>query len=240
MYKALLICALLATSACSSSPNAQGSQAKVVVSPVVDWKQLNDQALPEAERLAQTDAGSWILIAGGKVLGPWVDFQDAWARASVVPAEQDHAYLYRLGIDDAEPVFYLSPFLDNDPHWVQLGRRCWGEWGLTIAAANNVWYRNGKSVTWGDMEARIHLFTPAEHSESQVRAVASMMFEADLTLRPSDAAILGAGRFTAPGYAYLFDESNPCKKVLVLVRVPELGIDVPAMAFILPEFSERL
>jgi hypothetical protein len=110
---------------------------------------------------------------------------------------------------------------------------------LTIAAANNVWYRNDKSVTWGDMEARLHLFTPEDHAESQVRAVASSLFEGDLTLRPSDATILSLGRFTAPGFAYANDMNTPCKKVLVRIRVPELDIDVPAMAYILPEYSER-
>jgi len=239
MYKTLLACVLLVTASCSTNSVSPDAQRQRAVSDSIGWRQQNDLALPQAKRLATTHTGSWVLIAGGELLGPWKNFDDAWARAAQIPDEQDHAYLYRLGVDDVDQVFFLSPFLDSDPHWVQLGTRCWGKWGLTIAAANNVWFRNGKSVTWGDMEAQLHLFTPEDHAESLVRAVASSLFDGDLTLRPSDATILGLGRFTAPGFAYANNKNTPCEKVLVLIRVPELDIDVPAIAYILGDYSER-
>lgn len=185
--------------------------------------------------LAAESPGDWVLIAEGRVLGHWPTFGDAWGEASLLPTSVKHAYLYRAGIDDREPTFTLSPYLNTDPHQVQLGIRVRKPWMLTIAAAGNQWFRDGKKVAWGDAEALVHLENPSNGATHAVRAVASNLFEYDLTLRFEDARALGLGRFTAPQAAHLYTPGNPCRKALVVLRIPELDIEAPAMAFVLPQ-----
>ncbi len=192
------------------------------------------------EGLRQTQRGKWVLLAGGQLHGTWFDFDSAWRVANGLPDEQLHAYLYRAGIDDVECTFYLSPFTNNNPRWNQLGIRIRRPWKLTIAAVADTWYRGDKKVSWGDSGARVQLSaTPAALSEDSVdhsvRAVASNMFEYDLTLRQADVDQMGLGRFTAPTPAYYLDKKHPCAKVIVRVCIPELEIEAPAVAFVLPE-----
>jgi hypothetical protein len=149
--------------------------------------------------------------------------------------DQKHAYLYRPGIDDVECTFYLSPFLNTNPRWNQLGIRIRRPWKLTIAAAFDTWYRGDQKISWGDAGAHLRLSDGVEPTTHSVRAVASNMFEYDLTLRQADVDALGLGRFTAPTPAFYNGPDHPCPKVLVQVQIPELDIQAPAMAFVLPE-----
>jgi hypothetical protein len=185
-------------------------------------------------QLASERPGDWILIAKGEVQGSWKNFEPAWKVANALAPAIQHAFLYRAGIDDVESIFELSPFLSNDPHWVQLGTRIRKPWGLSMAAVNNHWFRQrkGLDVAWGDDEARLRLSNGDRHHE--VRAVASNLFDADLTLRATDAERLGLGRFTAPTVAYWHDRSNLCQKFVLRLRIPELDIEAPAMAYVLP------
>ena len=199
------------------------------------WMQ-NHLAWEEHGRgIAAESPGSWVLIAGGEVLGTWADFEDAWQEANKLPSEKVHAYLYRAGVDDQPVTFMLSPFRSDQPHWIQLGVRVRRPWGVTISAVNNSWTRAGRSVAWGDLEARLYIENPDTSKQREVRAVASNLFQEDLTLRRSDVRALGLGRFTAPLPAYYLSEENPCEKVVLTFRIPELDIDVPAVAYVLPE-----
>ena len=186
-------------------------------------------------QLALEHHGAWVLIAGGEVLGTWRDFDQAWLRANKLPENEAHVYLYRAGVDDVEVTFRLSPFLSSDPHWVQLGRRIRRPWRLTIAAVGDTWYRDGQRVSWGDAGARIQSANLGSSAEHELRAVASNLFQHDLTLRPADARALNLGRFTAPLPAFYNNADHPCEKVILRIRIPELDIDVPAVAFVLPD-----
>ncbi|MFT5288681.1 MAG: hypothetical protein ACI8QS_000425 [Planctomycetota bacterium] len=179
--------------------------------------------------------GSWILIASGEVLGNFPDFGKAWGRAQDLPQTVLHAYLYRAGVDDEPVTFALSPFLSESPHWNQLGRRIRIPWRLTMYAANNSWHRGEQSVVWGGMEARLMLEDLEETRQLTIRAVASNLFQEDLTLSASDARALELGRFTAPLPAYYQGLDDPCEKVVLRLRIPELDICAPAVAFVLPD-----
>ncbi len=184
--------------------------------------------------LAAEHAGDWVLIAGGSVRGHWSAFEAAWSAAEGLRPPPEHAFLYRAGVDDQETTFVLSPFLGSSPRWMQLGIRIRRPWKLTIAAAGDTWYRGDRQVSWGDAGARLVISAPGGGLVRSVRAVASNLFEFDLTLRPVDAETLGLGRYTAPGPAFLYDRSNRCDKVVLRVKIPELDVDVPAVAFVLP------
>lgn len=181
--------------------------------------------------------GKWILIADGTLHGQWLDFNSAWKTAHALPAEQSHAYLYRAGIDDVEIKFNLSPFMNNNPRWVQLGVPIRRPWKLTIAAVADTWYRGDKKVSWGDAGARVELTAAPDGKQKPhvVRAVASNLFHHDLTLRESDVQALGLGRFTAPAAAIYGHGEQPCRKVVLQIAIPELGIQAPAVAFVLPK-----
>ncbi len=190
--------------------------------------------------LAQEHPREWVLISGGEVKGTWKHHDPAWKAANALPETVLHAYLYRAGVDDLETVFKISPFMSQDPHWVQLGVHARRPWKLTISAVGNGWHRrDGKSVYWGDMEALLRLENVAGTAQHQVRAVASNSFEQDLTLRPADAKALGLGRFTAPQPAYMYNREKPCIKVVLRIRVPELDLEAPAVAYVLPEDEVR-
>jgi len=185
--------------------------------------------------LQQNHAGKWVLIAGGKLHGTWLDFQSAWKTANALADEQQHAYLYRPGVDDIECTFHLSPFLNTKPRWNQLSIRIRQPWKLTIAAVMDTWYRGDQKISWGDAGAHVRLSDGTMPNTHSVRAVASNLFEYDLTLRQADVDALGLGRFTAPTPAFYNGPDHPCRKVLVMVQIPELDIQAPAIAFILPE-----
>ena len=242
---------LLATTACLSKAPIESTEGTTgrgagngVVAPraeldAVDALERQRQANHEAwkqhgPRLAVEHPGTWVLIAAGTVRGPWSTFDEAWTHASALSPRELHAYLYRPGVDDVETTFLLSPFRSENPHWVQLGRRIRVPWRLTIAAVGNEWSRDGLRVAWGDSEARVLLESLDLTHEHTTRAVASNLFQYDLTLRQEDAKALGLGRFTAPLPAFLKGKDYSCEKVLVRVRIPELEIDSPAVAFVLP------
>lgn len=212
-------------------------------SPKPSQLEVNHAAWQEiGEELRQKHPGKWVLIASGELQGTWLDFDSAWNVAEELPQQVKHAYLYRAGVDDVECTFHLSPFQNHQPRWNQLGIRVRRPWKLTIAAAMDTWYRDDKKVSWGDAGARVQL-SPASTPNREatkganpysVRAVASNMFEHDLTLREADVAALNLGRFTAPAPAYYLNKEHPCRKVLVRLSIPELGIEAPAVAFVLP------
>jgi hypothetical protein len=234
----LLPLALAACRATAPAPDAPRVREPVPSpqAPARDERGENHAAWRErGAELAREHPGAWVLIARGAVLGTWREFDAAWRAAEPLAAEVEHAYLYRAGVDDVETTFVLSPFTAERPHWGQLGRRVRRGWHLTIAAVGNTWIIGDRQVAWGDLEAALTLVNPCTSAEHRVRAVASNLFQEDLTLRPEDARALGLGRFTAPLPAYYSDREHPCEKVLVRVRVPELDIDVPALAFVLPE-----
>lgn len=203
----------------------------------VDARAANAAAFAvHGARLAAERPGAWVLIADGAVQGTWDDFEPAWTAASARHTE--HQYLYRAGIDDRDDVFVLSPFVDPDTGWVQLGRRMVAPWRLTMAAAPHEWHRRSGDrdlvAHWPDDLARVTLASPDGSTARTVATAASMLFEHDLTLTPTLAAELGLGRIEAPGSARYTTDGAPCRKVPVRVRVPELEIDVVAIGFVLP------
>jgi hypothetical protein len=237
MRTPLPLLSLLLVTACQSlSSSALTEQTETGLPTATFEEQLainHDAWVEQGPGLIQDQPGAWVLIANGAVQGTWTDADTAWEQAQALPEDWLHAYLYRAGVDDVEITFSISPFTSQRPHWVQLGRRIRQPWGLTIAAANNTWYREGKEITWGSMEARLQLENASGSGQYQVQAVASNLFSHDLTIRATDARAMGLGRFTAPLPAFYGDASTPCEKVVLRLRIPELDIDEVAVAFVL-------
>jgi len=192
----------------------------------------------DGARLAEESPGQWVLISGGVTFGPWRTFDEAWAAAETTAGSASHAFLYRAGVDDVDVTFLLSPFGPQRSRWTQIGMRLRRPMKLTMLAVGDVWQRqvNGSTLTaaWGDAGARLVVASPDGAREVTVRGVASGLFEEDLTITASMADELGLGRFEAPGAAYYVDEHWPCRKVVVRLRIPELEIDLPAVAYVLP------
>lgn len=237
--------ALLLAAACQSAGTAEDPEPATQLMPPIAEAAMDARAAQAAAnhatwelhgaRLATESPGQWVLIVGGQVHGPWPKFEHADPAARELAGDAQHAYLYRAGVDDVDVEFVLSPFTNAAPHWQQLGTHVRKGWRLTIAAADNTWYRGAKSVTWGDMAARVQLESLDGRFRHTLRAVASGIFEDDLTLTAADARALGSGIFRAPGKATYFGFEGACDKQLVRLRIPELDIDCPAMAWVLPE-----
>ncbi len=188
----------------------------------------------QGERLATEAQGEWVLIVAGEIHGPWPSFEDALPVARELCEGARHAFLYRPGVDDRDREFALSPFSSSDPHWNQVGIRWRQQWQIGIAASMNLWNREGHSVAWGDQEARLRLESIDGKSHHNVRVVASGLFEDELCLAQADARTLGAGVFRVPGRARYAGSTEPCEKLLLRASIPQLEIDGPLVAYVLP------
>ncbi|MEM9383368.1 MAG: hypothetical protein AAGB93_25725 [Planctomycetota bacterium] len=241
---ALLVAALAA--ACSSTTPDPKDDAvpepgptPIALDPRAVARAQNDAAYHrDGARLAAEAPGQWVLIVHGATHGPWASFDDAWRAAEDQAAGAAQAYLYRAGVDDVDVTFALSPFLSSDPNWTQMGRRMQRPLKFTIAAANDTWSRrvDGEvlSATWGNARARFVLRSPDRGTEFVTRGGASGLFTDDLSITEDAAERLGLDVFEAPGVAYYADERWPCRKALVHLAIPELGVDVPGIAYVLP------
>ncbi|MGB0953355.1 MAG: hypothetical protein ACPG31_09015, partial [Planctomycetota bacterium] len=205
-------------------------------------KQRNHQVWEEQGARLRTEAkGQWVAIADGALLGHWDSFEDALAVLQFAQHDKSHAYLYRAGVDDLPMQFSLSPFLNNDPHWSQIGRSLAGQWGLTMAAAGNVWERDGKVVAWGDDQEAQAIFSNTVSGKTYREGiVVSAMLQGDITLRPSIAEDLKIGAFECPVPASPWGKDEIlCQRIPVRVQFPALGIDSVGMAIILPEYADE-
>ncbi|MEM6568340.1 MAG: hypothetical protein AAF726_24885 [Planctomycetota bacterium] len=250
MTRAFLSLLTLVTVSCTApapTPSAEeepAAAAAPAVRPTHEARAANVAAYErEGTRLAAEARGQWVLIAHGEVVGHWPDFDAAWSEAERSASDAAHAYLYRAGIDDIDVTFVLSPFLSSDPGWVQMGRRAQRPQRLTIAAADNTWARKvgaeTRSVTWGDDRARFVVTSPDREREAVVHGVASGLFQEDLTITEETAERLGLGRFEAPGRASYAEDRWTSRKVVARLTIPELEVDVPVVAYVLPEELTR-
>lgn len=238
MIRTLIATALAATCAVACSSPAEPAQD----APAQAAEPVREANLAAYERdgarLAEESPGQWVLISGGVTFGPWRTFDEAWAAAEATADGASHAFLYRAGVDDVDVTFLLSPFGPQRSRWTQIGMRLRRPMKLTMFAVGDVWQRqvNGSTLTaaWGDAGARLVVASPDGAREVTVRGVASGLFEEDLTLTASMADDLGLDRFEAPGAAFYVDERWPCRKVVARLRIPELEIDLPAVAYVLP------
>lgn len=205
-------------------------------------KQRNHQVWEEqGARLRMEAKGQWVAIADGAVLGHWDSFDDALAVLQFAQDDRSHAYLYRAGIDDMPLQFSLSPFLSTDPHWSQIGRSLAGKWGLTMAAAGNIWERDGKVAAWGDDNDAQAVFSNTVTGKTyQEGIVVSAMLQGDITLRPAIAEDLKLGEFECPVPATPWGKDEIlCRRIPVRVQFPSLEIDSVGMAIILPDYADE-
>ena len=236
--------------ACSSTPTPAGPDDESlgngagVARSVDEIRSSNLTAWKRSAALLAADAatqGHWVVFTDGEFRGSFEELHEAWEAAF----DAEHALVFRPGIDDVDVTFPLSPFLNNDPRWTQLGTRLWGQFDLMIEAAGNVWHRrdDGRvlSMAWGDAGVRAELASFDGSKSVMTRTVPSGIFEQDLSLTEAQAEALGLGRIEVPGRAYYGSKKWPCRKVLLRVRIPALEIDVPAIGFVLPkELTDRM
>ena len=238
MRNIAILCTLLVATSCSSQV-AKHSSSLVSAEQIRQSQQKLNHKVWESHAvdLARKHAGEWTLIAQGKLIGSWPDFDRAWELASALPIEVSHAYLFRAGQDDVETTIQLAPIRFENPNWIHFGMAGMTQMGLVLSFPDNVWEANGRKVTWGEQDARLVIENLSQTLRHQVRAVASTGFQSELTLRPIDAEALDLGRFTAPLPAYPEGGTQACEKVVVRVSIPELEVSLPIVAYVLPEYS---
>jgi hypothetical protein len=221
-------------------------QPTIQIVPAADTQEsINRQAwLDHRAFLGGLARGTWVVIADGLLRGTYATAEEAWRAALDLRADLDHAYVYRVGIDDQPETVELSPVVSSlgardSAAWTQVGRSLARPWKLVMEAATDTWHRPSErggstSVTWGDAGARFELVgTNGEHR--RVPGVISALVQQDLTVTREDAEALGLLRFQSPMPCTYGPEAETCPRVLVRVEVPELGLSSVALAVVLPE-----
>ncbi|KAA3611455.1 MAG: hypothetical protein DWQ01_05020 [Planctomycetota bacterium] len=178
--------------------------------------------------------GKWMIIVNGIQGGPFTSFEEAVKAADLLDAKVGHRFIFRPGVDDQTESFSYSPWITGKPNWFQFGRRFLRQQKMTIAMAPAVWIRNGKRLDTPDAKAGFHLSAPGLEQKETRRAVASGLFEGDLTITEAEQKSLQLQRFSIPGQVRSLTYSVDCSRVSARVRIDELGIDQRVTAVVMP------
>jgi len=183
----------------------------------------------EKERLNRDHHGQWMVIANGKVHGPFESISKA---DEEVPAES--RLIFRPGIDDGDIEFPLSPFVTrSEKDWIQFGRQLAKTHKLSITS--DQWSnRSGQLNPRDDGRAPFSLAAPDNSKQIQRHAVCSGLFQDELTLTENEVRELDLAKFRVPGVA-TYSKDHPGYKVFVKVSIPQLKIEQYMVAYVLPD-----